>query len=260
MKEMATILFTHQIFLVLSLSLWQNAQGESLTLLQYPSTIMKNYGESATIYCVLSKVNFTDHMCLVWYKYTSGNKIKVGEIRLKTSNISANDQIQLLWNLDTNTAIMSIQQLKKNDSGTYGCELLSVADFVNIEKANTTKITVNFTEGQQTASEQINSTKNVTELSKKGKIEIIVAAVIAAFVIICILIFILIRYRPKKQDPNPSPPTADAECQKPNDRISTVFSIDYAVLQVPGKNIRQNLTTSVASDDSYYATIIFAPE
>ncbi|XP_032887961.1 programmed cell death protein 1 isoform X1 [Amblyraja radiata] len=206
MKEMATILFTHQIFLVLSLSLWQNAQGESLTLLQYPSTIMKNYGESATIYCVLSKVNFTDHMCLVWYKYTSGNKIKVGEIRLKTSNISANDQIQLLWNLDTNTAIMSIQQLKKNDSGTYGCELLSVADFVNIEKANTTKITVNFT------------------------------------------------------DPNPSPPTADAECQKPNDRISTVFSIDYAVLQVPGKNIRQNLTTSVASDDSYYATIIFAPE
>lgn len=106
---------------------------------------MKSYGESATIYCALSKVNFTDAMCLVWYKYTSGNPIKVGEIRLKTSNISANDQIQLLWNLETNIAQMSIQQLKKNDSGTYGCELLSFADIVNIKKANKTNITVIFT-------------------------------------------------------------------------------------------------------------------
>ncbi|XP_078265985.1 uncharacterized protein LOC144599130 [Rhinoraja longicauda] len=260
MKEMATIRFAHQIFLVLSVSLWQNARGESLTLSQSPSTIMKNYGETATILCKLSRGNFTDAMCLVWYKYTLGNQIKVGEIRLKTSNIAVNDQIQLLWDLGTNTATMLIQQLKKNDSGTYGCELLSVAEFVFIKKANTTNITVIFAEGQQATSEQKNSTTIATELSKNRKVEIIVAAVIAAFVIICTLIFIFIRYRPKKQDPDPSPPTADAECQKPNDRISTVYSIDYAVLQVPGKNIRRNLTTSVASDDSNYATITFAPE
>ncbi|XP_051874454.1 uncharacterized protein LOC127571789 [Pristis pectinata] len=264
MKEMAIIPFAQQIFLAFSVFLWQNALGESPILWQYPATIEKNHGESATIFCNLSKERINENMNLVWYKYTWKDKNKLGEINLNTRNFTAIDQICLSWDDGNYTAKMSIQQLKANDSGMYGCELLSVAEGVEISKANATNITVTFTEGRLTVPEQrnsTNSTNNVTDFLQKGaNIQIILATVIATFVIICLLIFILIRYRPKKQDPDASPPTANTNCQKQSDPISTVYSIDYAVLQVPEENIRQNLTTSVASDDSYYATIIFAPQ
>ncbi|XP_072110635.1 uncharacterized protein [Mobula birostris] len=260
---MAILLFAQQIFLALFVTLRQNVLGKPYILSQYPKNIEKNPGESATIFCQLSNETITEDTSLVWYKYTCKDKCKLGEINLKTKNITAIDQLQLMWDRDNYTAIMSVRHLKVNDSGTYGCELFNVADNVEIRKAGATNITVVFT-GQTISPEprnNTNSTSIVTDsTSVETNIHIILAAVIATFVIICLLIFILIRYRPKKQDPDTSPPTVEANCQKPNDQISTVFSVDYAVLQVPEKNIRQNLTTSVASDDSYYATIIFAPQ
>ncbi|XP_069753328.1 uncharacterized protein [Narcine bancroftii] len=257
MKKMVIILLAHQIYLALSVPFWQNAVDETLTLWQYPATIKKNHGESATINCRLSEGNITEDMRLVWYK----DQKKVGEIHLMTRNASAIDQIHLLWDLDKHIATMSIEQLKKNDSGTYGCELLSVAETFKMKKANVTNITVTFTEGSPTTPEQKYTSFNVTNFRKKGpRIDIILAVVITAFAIISLLIYILIRYQPKKKDPDTNPPTLESNAQNPNDPISTIFSIDYAVLQVPGKNIRQNLTTSIPSDDSYYATIIFAPQ
>ncbi|XP_072894926.1 uncharacterized protein [Hemitrygon akajei] len=264
MKVMAIRLFAQQIFLVLFVTLRQNVLGKPFILSQYPKTIEKNTGESATIFCKLSNETITENMILVWYKYTCKDKCKLGEINLKTKNFTAIDHIQLIWDHGNHTAKMSVQQLKVNDSGIYGCELIAFGNDVDIKKANATNITVAFAEGQTTTPEprnNTNSTSIVTDsTSMETSINIILAAVVATFVIICLLIFIFIRYRPKKQDPDTSPPTVDANCQKPNDQISTVFSVDYAVLQVPEKNIRQNLTTSVASDDSYYATIIFAPQ
>ncbi|XP_067898523.1 uncharacterized protein [Heterodontus francisci] len=257
---MTMILFAQQIFLVFCVTLWQNNMGESLTLSQFPLTIEKKSGESARIYCKLTNAIATEDMRLVWYKYPGQGQLKIGEINLKTSNTTAVDHIVLLWDLDNHTASMSIMHLMKNDSGAYGCQLVSLFGTGSIKKAIATNITV--TEEWHSGPENKNDTGNVTEkIQNNGaRIEIIIAAVIAAFIIICLLIYILFRYRPKKQGPDASPPAADVSCQKADDRISTVFSIDYAVLKIPGQNDRQNLTTSVASDDSYYATIVFAPE
>ncbi|XP_059844799.1 uncharacterized protein LOC132404574 [Hypanus sabinus] len=263
MKVMAIRLFAQQTFLVLFVTLRQNVLGKPFILSQYPKTIEKNTGESATIFCKLSNETITEDMSLVWYKHMRKDKSKLGEINLKTKNFTAIDHIQLIWDHGNHTAKMSVQQLKVNDSGIYGCELFAIGHNVVIEKASATNITVAFA-GQTTTPEPRNNTNSTSivadSTSMETNINIILAAVVATFVIICLLIFIFIRYRPKKQDPETSPPTVDANCQKPNDQISTVFSVDYAVLQVPEKNIRQNLTTSVASDDSYYATIIFAPQ
>ncbi|XP_067851242.1 uncharacterized protein [Heptranchias perlo] len=257
---MTMILFVQQIFLVFSVSLWQNTLGESLTLSQYPLTIEKKYGESATIHCKLSNGNVTEDLRLVWYRYIYSGAIKIGEINLKTSNTTAAHHVHLQWDFGNHAASMSIMHLVKNNSGAYGCELLSVSDTFKISKANATNVTV--IEEQLTAPEKRNCTYNVTEefQDKGARIEIIIAAVIASFIIICLLIYILFRCRPKKQDPDARPSAADASCQKADDPISTVFSIDYAVLKVPGQNNRQNLASSIASDDSYYATIVFAPQ
>ncbi|XP_041065807.1 uncharacterized protein LOC121289904 [Carcharodon carcharias] len=259
---MAMILFVQQIFLVFSVTLWQYTLVESLTLSQYPTTIEKKTGESAEIHCKLSNGNATEDLRLVWYRYIDQNRLKIGEINLKTNNTTAVDHVVLQWSLGNHTASMSIKHLMKNNSGTYGCELFRLSgnllgiDIIN--KANATNITV--TEQQIPTPGSRNNTDNMTEefQDNGARIQIIVAAVIAAFVIICLLIYILFRYRPKKQGTDASPPAADVSCQKAEDPISTVFSMDYAVLKIPGKIDRQNLASSISSDDSYYATIVFA--
>ncbi|XP_078420193.1 uncharacterized protein LOC144693892 [Cetorhinus maximus] len=255
---MAMILFVQQTFLVFSVTLWQNTLGESLTLSQYPMTIKKKTGESAEIHCKLSSGNATEDLRLVWYRYTDQSRSKIGEINLKTSNTTAVDHVVLQWSLDNHIASMSIKHLMKNNSGAYGCELFTLSGNVIIKKANATNITV--TEQQIPTPGSRNNTDNMTEefQNNGARIQIIVAAVIAAFVIICLLIYILFRYRPKKQGTDASPPAADVSCQKAEDPISTVFSMDYAVLKIPGKIDRQNLASSIASDDSCYATIVFA--
>ncbi|GCC32431.1 hypothetical protein chiPu_0010892 [Chiloscyllium punctatum] len=236
-----------------------NDVSESLILKQYPMSIEKKSGQSAQIYCELHNGNATEDMRLVWYRYTS--KSKIGEINLRTRNFTAINRVLFKWDLSTYKASMSITQLVKNDSGEYGCELVSFSSPEIITKANATNLTV--TEEQWIGPQNRNNTDNnkAEEFqNKEARIQIIVAAVLAAFVIICLLIYLLFRYRPKKQGPNSNPPPADVSCQKAEDPISTVFCPDYAALTVPGQNIRQTLASSIASDDSYYATIVFAPQ
>ncbi|XP_048398603.1 uncharacterized protein LOC125457899 [Stegostoma tigrinum] len=247
--------FAQQIFLVFSVTL-----GESLILTQYPMTVEKKCNQSAQIYCELRNGNLTDDMRLVWYKYTY-YRSKIGEINLRTSISTAIDHIHLQWDLGTYRASMLIRHLVKNDSGEYGCELVSFSGPKIITKANATHLIV--TDKQWIGPPNRNITdRNEAEKfqNKEASIQIIASAVIAAFVIICLLIYILFRYRPKKQGPNANPPPADVSCQKAEDPISTVFCPDYAALKVPGQNTRQTLASSIASDDSYYATIVFAPQ
>ncbi|XP_078058111.1 uncharacterized protein LOC144483210 [Mustelus asterias] len=252
-------LFAQQVILVLSVTLWQNTLGDSLTLLQNPMTIKQRSGDRAIISCKLSNGNATEDMRLVWYRYINQSQSKVGEINLKTCNATAIDHVVLKWDLHNQTATMEIIHLTKNDSGAYGCQLVALSSTVIIKKANATNIIVNDLEVP--IPENRNNTDNRTEVpNNEAKIQIIVAAVIAAFITICLLIYILFRYRPKKQGIDASPPAADVSFQKAEDPISTVCSMDYAVLKVPGKIDRQHLASSIASDDSYYATIVFAPQ
>ncbi|XP_060690415.1 uncharacterized protein LOC132821724 [Hemiscyllium ocellatum] len=186
--------------------------GESLILKQYPMNIEKKSGQSAQIYCELHNGNATEDMRLVWYRYTS--KSKVGEINLRTRNFTAINRVLFKWDLSTYKASMSITQLVKNDSGEYGCELVSFSSPEIIKKANATNLTV--TEEQWIGPQNRNNTDNnkAEEFqNKEARIQIIVAAVLAAFVIICLLIYLLFRYRPKKQGPNANPPPADVSCQ-----------------------------------------------
>ncbi|XP_038672536.1 uncharacterized protein LOC119976250 [Scyliorhinus canicula] len=254
---MTMILFAQQIILVFSVTLWQNAVGDSSTLLQDPMTIKKRSGETAVISCKLSRGHFTEDMTLIWYNYINQSQSKIGEIDFKKNSSRCVEQVILTWDLDR--ATMEMAHLMKNNSGAYGCQLLALYGSV-IKKANATNIIVS--DSEIPIPENRNNTDNVTEKSQnnEAKIQIIVAAVIAAFIIICLLIYILFRFRPKKQGTDASPHAADASCQKSEDPISTVCSMDYAVLKIPGKNHQHNLASSVASDDSCYATIVFAPQ
>ncbi|XP_007897882.2 uncharacterized protein LOC103182617 [Callorhinchus milii] len=199
------ILFIYQALSIFTVSLCSNVQDKSPYIArqvkQHPASIEKKCGQSAVIHCILSNGSFSEDLHLVWYRYIAKHqREKIGEINLKTQNMTAANNVQLLWNPDKLSAELRISHLKTSNSGSYGCELVSFNNKMNIKKDQPTNLTVTEEPAHPGRENRTNSNAE-KPTGNMMRIEIILAAVISALLIVALLTYITVMYWPKKRIP-----------------------------------------------------------